>query len=317
MRFFLVPTYISILLTTLLAGCSSPQKVQLTEKPPMSSPNSESSPFLNTSKISPLTSKNLFQDASDAATSATSISQSSVSRDDWNLVSSKWQEAIDLMKAIPANNENYAIAQQKIAEYSKSLSYAKQQATKEIIREEKPLIPHVMKETCFDKEIIDSLFNDVERSPHLINEPIPKYAPSAWGSPFPLLHTAAGFGCQVYVELLISMNANVNNVGYEGVTPIHLAWRKDTTALLISKGANINATDNEGLTALHYKTKAEIKEEKWKNRINDFLETTELLIAKGANINAKDNNGKTALAYAKSNNFQEMIRLLEKHGGKE
>ncbi|MCV3215767.1 hypothetical protein OGM63_20015 [Plectonema radiosum NIES-515] len=30
MRFFLVPAYISILLVTLLAGCSSPQKVQLT-----------------------------------------------------------------------------------------------------------------------------------------------------------------------------------------------------------------------------------------------------------------------------------------------
>lgn len=52
MRFFVVPAYTSILLVTLLAGCSSPEKVQLTVQSPISSPNAESSPPLNNSKIS-------------------------------------------------------------------------------------------------------------------------------------------------------------------------------------------------------------------------------------------------------------------------
>lgn len=136
MRFFLVPASISILLVTLLAGCSSPQKVQLTVKSPISSPNAESSAPLNNPKISSESPKNTFQDALDTAAGATSISQSSVSKDDWNLVYSKWQEAINLMITIPDNSENYVMAQKKIAEYGKNLSYAKQQATKkEIIKE--------------------------------------------------------------------------------------------------------------------------------------------------------------------------------------
>ncbi|MEH2040617.1 MAG: ankyrin repeat domain-containing protein [Nostoc sp.] len=320
MRFFLVPAYISILLVTLLAGCSSPQKVQLTVKSPISSPNAESSPPLNNSKISSESPKNTFQDAVDAAVSATTISQSSVSKDDWNLVYSKWQEAINLMRTIPDNSENYVMAQKKIAEYSKNLSYAKQQATKtEIITEEKVLIliPPVSRETCREKEIIESLFKDVEKDPQMINEPIPKYAPGAWGSPFPLLHTAVGFGCKVYVELLISMNADVNNVSSEGLRPLDFAYRKDIAALLIAKGANINATNDKGLTALHYKAQTNTKEGKAHIYLKDILETSEFLISKGANINAKDRNGKTPLAYAKSINFQEMIRLLKSYGGQE
>ncbi|MDZ8055907.1 MAG: ankyrin repeat domain-containing protein [Aulosira sp. ZfuVER01] len=315
---FLVPAYISILLVTVLAGCSSPQKEQSTVKPPMSSPNTELSPPLNNSQISSESPKNNFQDALDVAAGATSISKSSVSKDDWNLVYSKWQEAINLMRTIPNNSDNYAIAQQKIAEYSKNLSYAKQQATKKVvIKEEKPVIPPVKREICREKEIIESLFKDVEKYPELINEPIPKYAPGAWGSTLPLLHTAIGFGCKVYVELLISMNADVNNVGSGGLKPIHLAWRKDIAALLIAKGANINATDDTGLTALHYKAKINTKEGKGLIYLKDILETSEFLIARGANINAKDNNTKTSLAYAKANNFPEMIRLLKSHGGQE
>ncbi|MEH1928895.1 ankyrin repeat domain-containing protein [Nostoc sp.] len=150
-----------------------------------------------------------------------------------------------------------------------------------------------------------------------ISSESPKYAPDAWGSPFPLLHTAVGFGCKVYVKLLIPMNADVNNVGSQGLTPLHFAWRKDIAALLIAKGANINATDDKGLTALHYKAQINTKEDKARLYLKYILETSKFLISMGANINAKDNNAKTALAYAKLINFQEMIRLLKSYGGQE
>jgi len=41
----------------------------------------------------------------------------------------EWSNAIALMKAVPATNPNKALAQTKIAEYQRNLTYAKQQAT--------------------------------------------------------------------------------------------------------------------------------------------------------------------------------------------
>jgi hypothetical protein len=42
--------------------------------------------------------------------------------------SAKSQEAITLMNAVPSNSPNYAVAQQKIVEYQRNLSYAKKNA---------------------------------------------------------------------------------------------------------------------------------------------------------------------------------------------
>ena len=67
------------------------------------------------------------QDAFDTAMGAAVIAQSAQSKDDWTLVASRWQSAINLLKAVPASSPNYAIAQKKIAEYQRNLSYAQQQ----------------------------------------------------------------------------------------------------------------------------------------------------------------------------------------------
>ncbi|GAB4301978.1 MAG: hypothetical protein Fur0025_42510 [Oscillatoriaceae cyanobacterium] len=47
---------------------------------------------------------------------------------DWNKAASKWQEAIDLMKAVPEGDANYQTAQQKVTEYDKNQKYAQQNA---------------------------------------------------------------------------------------------------------------------------------------------------------------------------------------------
>lgn len=75
---------------------------------------------------------NFFELALDKAYSALSISQSAQSSDDWNLVVSQWQEAIALLKAVPAHSRYKAIAQTKIAEYQRNLTHAQQQATRPI-----------------------------------------------------------------------------------------------------------------------------------------------------------------------------------------
>ena len=58
---------------------------------------------------------------------AASIAQSAQSNDDWNLVVSRWQRAINLLKAVPKSSANYAIAQKKVAEYQRNLAYARKQ----------------------------------------------------------------------------------------------------------------------------------------------------------------------------------------------
>lgn len=73
------------------------------------------------------TISNNFQDALDSAMSAATVTQSAVSKDDWELVSSKWQNAISLLKQLPNSNPNYVKAQVKIQEYGRNLDYARQQ----------------------------------------------------------------------------------------------------------------------------------------------------------------------------------------------
>ncbi len=66
-----------------------------------------------------------YQQAIDVASGAVTISQSAVTRDDWNLVASQWQEAIKLLKAVPNSSKNYKTAQSKLSQYQNLLGDAK------------------------------------------------------------------------------------------------------------------------------------------------------------------------------------------------
>jgi predicted aspartyl protease len=71
----------------------------------------------------------LYNEAINSASSAITISQSAVSRDDWNLVANRWQDAINLLKTVPASSPNHAKAQAKLTEYQRHLAEAKKRAT--------------------------------------------------------------------------------------------------------------------------------------------------------------------------------------------
>lgn len=73
-----------------------------------------------------------FELALDKAYSAFTIRQSAQSPDDWRLVVILWQEAIALMKAVPASSPQKVIAQKKIAEYQENITHAQQQYTRPI-----------------------------------------------------------------------------------------------------------------------------------------------------------------------------------------
>lgn len=71
---------------------------------------------------------NPYQKATDIATGAITISKSAVSRDDWSLVASRWQEAVNSLKTVPSSSRQYKTAQKKLTEYQDYLANAKLRA---------------------------------------------------------------------------------------------------------------------------------------------------------------------------------------------
>jgi len=73
-------------------------------------------------------SPDLIQRAQNKADSAVSIGQSAQSPEDWQLVASRWQQAIALLQAIPPDSPQRDRALTKIAEYQGHLALAREQA---------------------------------------------------------------------------------------------------------------------------------------------------------------------------------------------
>ncbi|MEQ8957235.1 MAG: aspartyl protease, partial [Coleofasciculus sp. C2-GNP5-27] len=108
---------------------SSPTPTQAAS--PVSTPSASPSPKPQASnpQPSPSPKSDTYAEAIDVATSAVTISQSAVSREDWKLVANRWQEAIQLLKAVPASSQHHATAQQKLSQYQNLLADAKQRST--------------------------------------------------------------------------------------------------------------------------------------------------------------------------------------------
>jgi parvulin-like peptidyl-prolyl isomerase len=76
----------------------------------------------------PVTHADAFRQAVNKATEAATLTQEAQTAEEWDFVASHWQQAIALMKAVPNDGQNYAIAQGKIVEYQRYLDYAQQKA---------------------------------------------------------------------------------------------------------------------------------------------------------------------------------------------
>lgn len=108
----------------------SPQSVAASPNPiaafsPPDTLESETTP----TRPATLAAKDAYERGLDAAYSAALLAESAVSADDWLLVISRWQEAIALLRKVPAKSTFYALAKPKIAVYQRNLGIAQQQAT--------------------------------------------------------------------------------------------------------------------------------------------------------------------------------------------
>lgn len=102
---------------------------------PMATPSSlPSSPIAATPATTPSLRNpvELWQEAQERATSATNLASSAQSRDDWSLVSSRWQQAIALLRSIPTADSRYDQAQRQIATFQRNLTAARQRASSAI-----------------------------------------------------------------------------------------------------------------------------------------------------------------------------------------
>lgn len=120
------------LLTGLLAFTAACSNSDLARSPV----NSPAAPIESISTANPVAataapaSKDPFQLGIERASSAYKIGKSAESRDDWRLVASRWQQAIELMKSVPAANARHSQAQQKIVQYQQNLAHAQQRANR-------------------------------------------------------------------------------------------------------------------------------------------------------------------------------------------
>ncbi len=71
---------------------------------------------------------NTFQEAVNQADSATTLSKSAKTKQEWNAARVQWRKALTLMQLVPITDPNYAIAQQKLKEYQRNLDSAQNKA---------------------------------------------------------------------------------------------------------------------------------------------------------------------------------------------
>ncbi|QKD82313.1 hypothetical protein HPC62_09040 [Thermoleptolyngbya sichuanensis A183] len=99
-------------------GCQSRPVAEPSAEAPSQSLNAEQ----NAAQSDP------FRDAVNKAMEAATLTQTAKTHDEWNTVLKTWQQAIDLMQAVPASHPNYQTAQAKVSEYLRNRKYAHQNA---------------------------------------------------------------------------------------------------------------------------------------------------------------------------------------------
>lgn len=121
------------LVAGLVIGCS-PVQVPFQASSPVPLPVSPTpeitvpTPGRSSPSPTPTVSGDPFQKGVDRASSATTLTQSAQTPDDWSLVLSRWKEAIGFMQAVPPASPNHAAAKKLLTEYQQSLARAQQQA---------------------------------------------------------------------------------------------------------------------------------------------------------------------------------------------
>ena len=123
-RFILLPSFVGLV----CCSCASaPKMTRIAED--STDPASSLSPLASTSVAVPpspsaATPAPAYREGINLASSAYHLSQTAISPDDWTLIAGRWQQAANQMKQVGAGDDNYEVAQQKIADYARNAAQA-------------------------------------------------------------------------------------------------------------------------------------------------------------------------------------------------
>lgn len=112
-----------------IAGCS-PTTPPGDQSSPVASPVAVPSPAASVPAPAsdPAAEATAYQQAVGKAESAQNLSKKALSQDDWNLVASRWQQAIAGLQSLPANSPYRVMAKDKLTQFERGLATAKQKA---------------------------------------------------------------------------------------------------------------------------------------------------------------------------------------------
>ena len=117
-----------------------------------------------------------------------------------------------------------------------------------------------------------------------------------------LMHTAVFHNQIELTKQLIAKGADINELGANGYTPLHVAVGKGNVEmvrfLVGQKGANVSAQDEQGNTPLYYAVK------------NKNLELVRILLQHGAKVDVKNRNSVTPLYLCIKNKGSEAMKNL-------
>jgi clan AA aspartic protease (TIGR02281 family) len=118
----------AVSLLLLLSACSSSVGTSQPNETPIESPVPVMEASMAASPEPAPTVIDKYLEAIDVASSAKSFSQSALTKEDWALVSDKWQEAIALLKTIPKSSANYDLAIKLLPQYGQNKDQARRRS---------------------------------------------------------------------------------------------------------------------------------------------------------------------------------------------
>jgi gag-polyprotein putative aspartyl protease len=122
--------YLIALLTLLNTACTAPKNTVTQAPVTQADPPAQVVAPTPQTIPQPISQNNeqLYQSALIKADSATAISQSAASKDDWVLVANNWQNAVEILKSIDPNSPQSNLADKILPEYEQQLAIARQKA---------------------------------------------------------------------------------------------------------------------------------------------------------------------------------------------
>lgn len=120
------PIYLLAIPVVLLAGLGAWWFLGRSSTPP--APTAAQVPAPATPVPPASASENPFGDAVRAATEAANSAQNAQSKAQWEAIATKWQQASDLMKAVPQDHPKFSVAQERVGTYQKNAEAARTRA---------------------------------------------------------------------------------------------------------------------------------------------------------------------------------------------